>query len=484
MQLKINNLKSIIKSLTFSIFAMSFAAVQAQEVIVTDSTSIQPEEELAMNTGEKEFSGRQKVDGIAAVIGDFIILDSDVDMMYKDMQSQGMSTADVSDCQLAGSLMENKLYAHHAIQDSIIVMDGEINNYIDQQINEMVRQVGSIEEVLKFYNRDNIEEFRSELFAVNKERQLASRMQQKIIESVEVTPEEVRAYFEAIPEDELPVFGDEVELSQIVIKPEIPESEKQKVIERLSEFKADVEDNGASFATKAVLYSQDPGSASDGGRISLSRKDNFVKEFKDVAFSLQQGEISEPFETEFGYHIIQIDRIRGNTVDLRHILLIPDVTNASVKEAKAKIDSIKKRVDDGVLDFAEAAREFSDEEETKADGGKLINPQTGDTRFELTNIDPKLYQQIGQLQEGEISRVITDSDRTGRPFYKIIYASKRIPEHTADYAIDYMKIKQLALRDKQMEAIEKWQKEKIEETYVKVNGKYRSCEYSSNWLKN
>lgn len=459
------------------------AGAFAQEVIVTDSTAIQPQDEVATTTTEvKEFT-RTKVDGIAAVIGDYIILDSDIDLMYKDMQSQGMSTADVSDCNLAGSLMENKLYAHHAIQDSIIVMDAEINSYIDQQIAEMVNQVGTIDKVLEFYNKDSEEEFRTELFNLNKQRQLAQRMQQKIIEDVEVTPEEVRSYFDDIPKEELPQFGDEVELSQIVIKPEIPESEKQKVIDRLNEFKADIEENGASFSTKAVLYSQDPGSSSDGGKITLSRKDNFVKEFKDVAFSLQEGEVSEPFETEFGFHIIQIDRIRGQKVDLRHILLIPDVTNATVEKAKAEIDSIRKRVNEGVLDFAEAAREFSDEKETKNDGGMLINPTTGDARFELSKIDPKLYGQVINLKAGEVSLRVTEQDRTGRPIFKLIMVTRRISEHQANYATDFMKIKELALRDKQLKAIEKWQEEKIGETYIKINGKYRDCDYSSNWLK-
>ena len=165
-------------------------------------------------------------------------------------------------------------------------------------------------------------------------------------------------------------------------------------------------------------------------------------------------------------------------------MLIPDVTNASVEEAKAKIDSIRKRVDEGVLDFAVAAREFSDEEETRADGGKLINPRTGDTRFELSKIDPKLYDEVGELQEGELSLRLRDQDRTGRPYFKLIKVNDRISEHEANYATDFSKIKELALRDKQLEAIEEWQKEKIGDTYIKVNGKFKDCEYSSNWLKN
>lgn len=483
MQLKIMNLKFSIKQLLALGFCVIFTSFShSQEVVVTDSTSIQPDAEIKNVETTKQGTQRRKVDGIAAVIGDYIILESDIDLMYKDMQSQGISTADVTDCNLAGSLMENKLYAHHAIQDSIIIPDSQINSMIDQQLQGFVAQAGSMDKILEFYNKETEAELREELFRINKQRQLSQRMQQKIIEEIEVTPEEVRQYFTEM--EEKPMFGTEVELSQIVIEPEIPESERQKVIDRLNTFKADVIENGASFATKAVLYSNDEVSARDGGRITLTRKDPFVKEFKDVAFSLQEGEISDPFETEFGYHIIQVDEIRGQTVELRHILLIPDVTNASVEAARAEIDTLRSKLVAGELEFAAAAREASDEEETRNEGGKLINPRTGDTRFELTKIDPQLFKQVEGLEEGEISLVLTQQDRTGRPQFKIIKVTKKIPEHKADYATDYLKIKELALRDKQLEAIAEWQEEKISDTYIKVNGKYRECDYTSDWVKN
>ncbi len=475
------SLKYSIKAISFAVFSILAVSGYTQEVVVTDSTSIQPDAEVRKVDTIKKGNQRMKVDGIAAVIGDYIILDSDIDMMYKDMQSQGISTADVTDCNLAGSLMESKLYAHQAVQDSIIIPDSQINGMIDQQISGFVQQAGSMDKLLEFYNKESEAELRDELFKINKQRQLAQKMQQKIIEDIEITPEEVRQYFTKM--DEKPMFGTEVEISQIVIEPEIPESERQKVIDRLNEFKSDIEDNGASFATKAVLYSNDELTGRDGGRITLSRKDAFVKEFKDVAFSLQEGEISKPFETIFGYHIIQIDDIRGQTVDLRHILLIPDVTNASVEAARKKIDTVRSKIIKGELDFADAAREVSDEEETSSEGGKLINPRTGDTRFELTKIDPALFKQVEGLKEGEVSLVLTQKDRTGRPQFKIIKVTKKIPEHKADYATDYLKIKELALRDKQLKAIEKWQKEKIKDTYIKVNGKYRDCDYASDWLK-
>lgn len=463
------------------IFILAIGTVQAQEVIVTDSTAIGIESEIQAEIENR--SGRFKVDGVAAVIGDFVVLESDIDKMYLELQSQGVSTQDVTNCNLAGRLMENKLYAHHAIQDSILVSDAEINANIDQQLAYMTQQVGSLEKVLEFYKKDSEADFRAELFEINKQNRLASEMQRKIVEAVEITPEEVRAFFTSIPEDERPVFGDEVEIAQIVVKPEIPQEERQKLIDRLNEMRADVIENGASFATKAVLYSQDPGSRSSGGKITLTRQDPFVKEFKDAAFSLQEGEVSKPFQTEFGYHILTVDKIRGQQVDVRHILLIPDVTEATKEKAYSEIQNVRARINNKEITFSEAAKEVSDEKETRESGGKLINPTTGDTRFELTKIDPLLYEQVVNLEKGRVSNILTDQDNTGRPFYKIITVTNRFPEHKANYAQDYNKIKELALRDKQLKAIEKWQKEKIGETYIKINGEYRNCEYSSNWLK-
>lgn len=481
MQLKTTTLKSIINQAAILFFTATFGIAQAQEVVVTDSTAINDTAEVKPEA-EKPFQ-KFKVDGVAAVVGDFVVLESDIDKMYIELQSQGVSIKDVTNCNLAGRLMENKLYAHHAIQDSIVVSDAEINAEIDQQLAYMTQQVGSMEKVLEFYKKDNEAEFRAELFEINRQNKLAAQMQRKIVDAVEITPEEVREFFKNIPEDERPVFGDEVEIAQIVVKPEIPESEKQKIINRLQEMREDIVENGASFNTKAVLYSQDPGSKSSGGKISLSRKDPFVKEFKDAAFSLQEGEVSQPFETMFGYHILTVDKIRGQQVDVRHILLIPDVTEETKEEALKEIRSVREKILADELTFAAAAREVSDEDETRESGGQLVNPTTGDTRFELTKIDPILYEQVANLKKGEVSPVLTDKDDTGRPVYKIITVTERYKEHTADYAKDYNKIKELALRDKQLKAIEKWQREKINETYIKVNGDYRDCEYGNNWLK-
>lgn len=430
-------------------------------------------------------AGAVKLDGVSAVVGDYVILDSDVDRTLLQLKAQGASLEGVTRCQLFGKLLEDKLYAHHAIQDSVEVSDAEIRSNVDYQIQQFLAQSGkSMEELLAFYNKPDEKSFRDEMYEINKSNKLASEMQQKIISEIEVTPEEVRQFYNKIPEDERPIFGTELKVSQIVIEPQISEEEKQRVKDQLNQFRADVIENGASFRSKVVLYTDDKESIKTGGLYTLNRKQpRMVKEFREVAFSLQEGEISEPFETEFGYHIVYLEKVRGQEYDVRHILLIPRVSEAAVNEAREKIVKIRQRIVDGDITFAEAARESSDEKETRSEGGFLINPATQDYNFELTKMDPELYAQIQDLKDDEVSLIQTDRGRTGNVKFKILMVSDRIDEHVADYARDYLKIKELALNEKQINAIDAWQDQAIKDTYIKINGEYRDCEFSSNWLK-
>lgn len=427
---------------------------------------------------------RIKVDGVVAVIGDYVILESDIDKLSIDLENQGVSKQEITNCQLMGKLMEDRLYAHHAIQDSLLVADDQVNAMIENQVQQLTAQVGSIEKVLKFYKKPDLQSFKDELFEINKLRMLADKMRNDIITDIEVTPEEVRQFFNSIPEEERPVFGAELEISQIVKQPKPTEEDKQKVIQRLEQIKQDVEISGSSFSVKAILYSQDPGSKSNGGAYTMDKQTPFVKEFKDVAFSLKEGEISEPFETDFGFHIILVERIRGQEVDLRHILIAPEIDNDAVERAKSQLDSVRTEIAANRLNFAEAARLFSDEKETKFDGGVLRNPADFSARFELTKMDPTLYNQISRLKEGEISYPIVERDPQGGPSkYKIMKVTNRYDEHKADFAKDYMKIQELALSDKQLKTIEEWIDERIQDTFIQINESKAYCDFANNWVK-
>jgi peptidyl-prolyl cis-trans isomerase SurA len=475
MPLKIVQMNSITNKvvLTFFLLFFSLSFVNAQ-VIIKDS--VVAATKLTAPSGKK-----LKIDGVVATVGDYIILDSDIDKSFLEITSQGGSIKDITRCQVLGKLLEDKLYAHQAVQDSVVVSDAEVKGMMDERLNYMVEQIGSMDKVVKYYQKDSEEEFRTYFFDVLKEQRLTSEMQKKIVDKVEITPEEVREFFKKIPTAELPVFGAELEVAQIVVKPKVTDADKQKVIDKLNSFRKECLE-GSSFATKAVLYSEDPGSSKNGGYYKMTRKTPFVKEFKDVAFGLAEGEISEPFETTFGYHIIYVEKIKGQEIELRHILISPAVTQESLKEAKEKISLIRKKIMDKDITFAEAARTMSDEKETRANGGALVNTKTQDTHFELTKMDPKIYGQVSNLKDNEISLPFLE-DEQGKKDYKIMIVTNRIDAHTADYAKDYIKIKDLALKEKQIKAIGKWFDTKIKDTYIKIVGEYRDCAFTNNWLK-
>ena len=426
--------------------------------------------------------GRQKVDGIVATIGDYLVLDSDIDKNFLELSSQGNSIEGITRCEMIGKLMEDRLYAHHAVQDSLKVTDAEIKGTMEDKIGTLVEQIGSMEKMLKYYNKNTEEEFRTYLFDILKMSKLTGEMQRKIVDAVKITPEEVRNFFKTIPANELPVFGDEIEVSQIVLNPKVNQVEKQKVIDKLNGFKADIK-AGSSFSSKAILYSMDPGSKSNGGFMKINRKTPLVKEFKDIAFALTEGEISEPFETMYGYHIVYLEKVRGQDLDIRHILIFPKVTDESLQEAKDELTVIREKINKKEITFGDAARSSSDDKETKANGGALLNPKTMDTHFELTKMDPALYSLVSNLKEGEVSMPQIDTDQTEKKVVKIVTVSKKIPAHTADYSKDYLKIRELALKDKQIKAVGKWSNEKIKETFVKINGEYVDCKFTNNWQK-
>lgn len=474
-------MKSINKNI-LSVFFGSFVLLGFSQEIIKDEVKTSEIKEIKL-TGN-----RIKADGVSAVVGDFIILDSEVNRRKAQIKAAGGNLGDITDCELFGSVLEEKLYAHQAIQDSIVINELQIRSQIDQQMQGILGEFdGSMTKLLDFYKKDSEEALREEIYEINKNQSLASQMRDKVISEVEITPEEVRQFFNELKSSEngLPTFGTELQISNIVVIPEITEESKNATIEKLKGFKKDVEDNGASFTTKVLFFTEDTGSKATGGLYTLNRKrPRMVKEFRDVAFSLQEGQISDPFKSIFGYHIILLEKIRGQEYDVRHILIRPEITPDAIEAAQKKINDIRVKILDGSITFTEAAKEFSDEKETKNEGGRMINPITQDFNFELTKMEPDVYAQVQDLKDNEVSPVIQDGDRENPIKFKLMMVTDRINDHEADFAKDYLKIKKLALQDKHFDAITKWQKETIESTFVKINGEYRDCEFTGNWLKN
>lgn len=437
---------------------------------------------LSFANAQAQDSSKKRIDGVVGVVGDYVILDSDIDNGIIEAKRSGYGEVGLTRCKVYGTLLESKLFTHQAIQDSIVILDEEINAMMDNQVDRMVEHYGSVDNVVKVYNKKSYEEFREYFFDIMKQNQLASRMQDKLIKDVTITPEEIRQFYNNIPKDSLPMVGDEIELSEIVMKPIITKDEKQIVIDKLNEIRQDVLD-GSSFASKVYMYSEDEGSIKTGGFYTIDKKTQFVKEFKEVAFSLKEGEVSKPFETDYGFHIIQLERIVGKNLELRHILISVKPSEEALTKAKSDLENLRVRILNKEITFADAARQYSQQKETKNNGGVMTAPD-GQTRFELNAMDDRLlYAMVSNLQLNEISQpTLLKDPQTGSSF-KMVQLTNKIAAHPADFSNDYMKIRAVALRQKQNEEIGKWIAKTIDDTYIKIGDDYKDCEFKSNWLK-
>ena len=467
------------------LFACGFASAQETD---TEAEDQKVKNEVIASLIKKDTikpqvqNTRFMIDGVASVVGDYVVLDSDITKQVETMK-RGGNNVQLSKCELIESIIQEKMYAHHAIQDSITISDAEVEGRTEQLLSQWKAELGTDEAIARLYRRESIQQVRDELNQINRDLLLSQRMQQRLTEEIEITPEEVRQFFSEIPEDERPLFNTEVEMSQIIVVPEPTEQAVNDVIERLKGYRKDVLENGSNFAALATLHSDDVATERQGGILTMRRNDPFVKEFKDLAFSLQEGEISEPFETSFGWHILMVDKVRGQVRDVRHILLAPFISTAQINKARKELDEMRDKIIMGEIEFAEAAKQISDEEETAQNGGTFINPRTGDVRLEVDKLPSELASQLQFLEKGDVSGIFQEKDRSGNSIFKIIYVEDKIEDHIADYQLDYLKIKNLALNAKKIEAIQKWRSEKLKDTYIKIGPDFKDCDFTSNWTK-
>lgn len=425
-----------------------------------------------------------KIDGVATVVGDNIVLDSEIDAFKQELIQQSGGQIEISDCEMLEQIMNRKLLAHHAVIDSIIVNEGEIQQQVQRKTDYFTQQLGSVEKMLELYGFDNMKDLKDELYRVEKEGLLIQKMQQELTSDIDITPEEVKRYFNSLEkEGNLPEIGAEIELSQIVLNVEPSQDQVDKTIERLKEIKKEVEDGG-NFKMKAILYSDDPGVTQNSGFYTIERNSPFVKEFKEAAFSMEEGEISQPFKSDFGYHILMVDKIKGKQRDVYHILMQPKADENAEEIVRDSLAVYRERILKMEITFDDAVLLYSQDKDTRLSAGVLMNPESGDTHFDLTRMDPDLYAKVSNLKEGEISNVFMDETRQGLKMVKILLLKSRTEAHTADLAEDYVKIMELALQKKKTESIEKWSDEKIKDTYVNINQVYTNCEFKSNWTKN
>ena len=424
-----------------------------------------------------------KIDGVAVVIGKNIVLDSDIDKFKQEIELRSEGKIKITDCEMLEELMQQKLMSHHAVVDSVVVSDPEISSRVDRSIQYFTQQYGSIEKVVKAYGFNDLEDLKKELTSVQKENILIEKEQEKVTEKVDVTPEEVRLYYVGLKDKgELPQFPAEIELAQIVLKAIPTDEETDRIIAKLTEIKGQIEE-GSSFRMKAIINSDDPGVTNNGGEYTVTKESSFIKEFKEMAFTLDVGQVSKPFKSEFGYHIMQLHKIKGNARIASHILMQPEVPDAKLTEIKEKAIEIISEIKDGKLSFSAAVKKYSNDSETKNNGGLIVNPSTGESKFDLTRMDPAFYARVSDLKKGEMTDPFYDEERSGDKMFKFILMKNRTDTHTADIIEDYVKIQQLALQKKKEETITKWSKEKIKDTYIKLGDEHSKCVFNKNWKK-
>lgn len=421
------------------------------------------------------------IDQVIAVVGNSAILESDVVNQRRQLVGQGIDLGPNPDCPILDDMLYQKLLFNQAILDSLVVSDEQVEQVLERRLRFFIQQIGSRERLEAYYGK-SIEELKDEFRDIVREQELSQQMEAKITANINVTPSEVRSFFNRLPQDSIPMVESEIIMAKIVINPPIQPEEIAEVKNRLEGFRQRVL-RGESFNTLAVLYSEDPGSARRGGELGFFGRGELYPEFEAVAFSLRPGEISEVVETQAGYHIIQMIERRGEQFNVRHILLQPKVSPYDLQAARQKLDSIKTIVQNGEMTFAEAALKFSDHP-GKVNQGLMVNPFTGTTRFKSDEMDPNLFFVIDQMEVGNISSPVGMMTEEGQQAFRIVKLISRTEPHRANLQQDYDYIQQLALAEKKRKATMAWIGRRLPNTFVFVHDRFSNCEFELDWVKN
>jgi peptidyl-prolyl cis-trans isomerase SurA len=385
-------------------------------------------------------------------------------------------------CQIFEEQMIHKLLIHQAAIDSIEVTSSMVNNELERRLSYFINQIGSEAGLEKYFNK-TMSQIRADLRVSIKEGLLAQQMQSKIVENVAVTPSEVKRFYRDIPKDSLPTIPDQYQVRQVVLLPPASEEAEFAVREQLLDIRERVL-KGERFSTLAVAYSEDRATATRGGELGFMPREQLVKSFADVAFSLREGQVSQIVESEYGFHIIQMIERRNDQVNVRHILMRPSYSQEQLLKAQNKLDSISNLIKADSLTFRRAAQWFSEDQKTRLSGGLMINPQTNTSLFEREHFLPADFYVIRNLKPGEISQPFESRDEHANVVYKIVMIEKVIPQHKANLDDDYATIQQMTKMGKQQEVFMDWVKSKVKTTYVRIDPSYRNCQFEMDgWVR-
>ncbi len=425
------------------------------------------------------------IDRIIAIVGVNPIMQSELEAQFQQMVSAQEPVNENTRCKLLEELLFQKLLLAQAQKDSLDVTDAQVDQELDKRIRFYIQQFGSEEKFVSFYGK-SVDDFKADLKDNIRDLLLAQQMQSKISNDISVTPNDVKKYFNNIPDDSIPYINAEVEVGQIVKRPSITPAAKKEAKDKIEEIRQRIMKGQSSFAAMAALYSEDPGSANKGGMYEHIQRGQFVPEWDAQAFKIKKNEISEVFETVYGFFIIQLIERRGEEVDARSLLISPKIDVADLVKSKLSLDTIYTKLSaTDTLSFSEAAAKYSDEEESKNSGGLLVNPNTGATRFQMDEIgqmDQTIAFAVEKLKVGELTKPMPMTTRDGKQAYRILFLKNRTTPHKANLIDDYQKIQGAALAKKQQDAVQVWISKKVGVTYVHLADDFKNCMFNSKWV--
>lgn len=425
------------------------------------------------------------IDKIVAQVGDNIILLSDLQAQKLQMLQSDMEVNRESDCQLLESMMYQNLLLNQAKLDSLVVMDAQVEAEMENRIRIIEQQIGGRQKLEEFYGK-SVTQIKKEFFDVIKDRMLTQEMERIITENVSVTPKEVENFFRTIPADSIPYINSKLKFQQIVHYPDVTANDKERAKKKLEEILQSIKE-GKNFETQARIHSMDPGSAREGGKIEATRG-MMVPQFEAAVFSLKEGEVSNVFETDYGYHIVKLVKRKGEDYQCRHILIIPEYSNEALEKSALIMDTCYRLLKENKITWDEAVLRFSNDEATKQNRGIITNPITGDQSWsmeDLNQVDQQIFLLTDALEKGELTQpnlYYNFIDR--KQGIRIVRLMERTEPHVANLKEDYTLIRTAAENSKRQRILDNWAAEKIGKAYIKIDPEYAGCTFNNNWVNN
>ena len=439
---------------------------------------------LALMTGSAVYGQDNVIDEVVWVVGDEAILKSEVEEARMSALYEGRKFDGDPYCVIPEEIAVQKLFLHQAALDSIEVAESEVIQRVDQMTNMYIANIGSREKMEEYFNKTS-SQIREALRENAREGLKVQRMQQKLVGEIKITPAEVRRHFKDLPQDSIPYIPTQVEVQIITQQPKVPLEEIEDVKSRLREY-TDRVNKGESFSMLARLYSDDRGTAINGGEMPFTGRGYLDPAFANVAFNLQDpNKVSKIVESEYGFHIIQLMEKRGDRIKVRHILLKPHVPEEALMAGTARLDSIADDIRNGKFTFEEAASVLSQDKDTRNNHGLLPNPQTNTSKFEMQELPPEIAKVVDKMKVGEISEAFTMiPQKTGKEECVIVKLKSRINGHKATISEDYQNLKEIVLEKRRDEMLDKWIREKQKHTYVRINENWKNCTFKyPGWIK-